>query len=76
MSISLFFSIYFLQKDIRDIKYDDSVSPKLSYWVIGVFHNITELDPSFSHKVFEGCYMSNGHQLSKGGVKNQITSHI
>jgi hypothetical protein len=43
----LIFLIRFLQKDIIDIKYVDSVTPKLSHWIIGVFHSITELDPSF-----------------------------
>jgi hypothetical protein len=37
-----FFSTMFLQRDARDIKYADSVSPKLSYLIIGVFsqHNM------------------------------------
>jgi hypothetical protein len=47
------------------MKYDDSVSPKLSYWVIDVFHSIIELRPSFFHWVFVGLYMTIGHQLSK-----------
>jgi hypothetical protein len=46
--------------------YADSVSPKLSHWVIGVFHNITKLHPSFSHWVFGGLYITIVHQLSKG----------
>jgi hypothetical protein len=37
----------FLQRDFRDIRYADSVSPKLSYYVIRVFHGITKLDPLF-----------------------------
>jgi hypothetical protein len=30
---------------IRDIKYADNVSSKMYHWVIGVFNNITKLDP-------------------------------
>jgi hypothetical protein len=44
----------FLQRDVRDIKYAGSVSPKLSYWVIGVFYNITELHFIFSTGFLEG----------------------
>jgi hypothetical protein len=61
-----FFSTRFLQRDVRDIKYVDSAYPKLSHWVIGICHNIIELDPSFLPWVFEGLYMIIGHQLSKG----------
>jgi hypothetical protein len=43
----LIFLMRFLQRDIRDIRYADSVSPKLSYYVIRVFHGITKLDPLF-----------------------------
>jgi hypothetical protein len=60
------FSIGFLQRDVRDIKYADSVSPKLSPWVRRVFHSITILHPSFFHWIFRGLYMTIEYQLSKG----------
>jgi hypothetical protein len=62
----LIFPTGFLQRDVRDMKYANSVSPRLSHWVIGFFHNIIELHPSFSHWVFGGLYMIIGHQLFKG----------
>jgi hypothetical protein len=46
--LSLDFHTGFLQREVRDMKYDDSVSAKLSHWVIGFFHNIIESHPSFS----------------------------
>jgi hypothetical protein len=58
------------------MKYVDNVSPKLSYWVIGVFHIITELEPSFFQWVFEGIYITIGHQLSKGECKELNLQHI
>jgi hypothetical protein len=33
----LIFSMKFLQRDVREIKYVDCVYPKLSHWVVGVF---------------------------------------
>jgi hypothetical protein len=33
-------------------RYDDSISPKLSYCIVEIFHSITELDPSFSPRIF------------------------
>jgi hypothetical protein len=42
-----FFPVGFLQGDDEDMEYASSVSLKLSHCVIGVFHNITELDHSF-----------------------------
>jgi hypothetical protein len=62
----LILSIGFLQSDVRDMKYADSISSKLSHGVIGVFYSITELDHSFFHWVFEGIYMIIEHLLSKG----------
>jgi hypothetical protein len=66
ISISLFFSWFFLQRDIRNIKYVGFISPNLSHWVVRLFHNRTRLEPSFFTLDFEGLYMSIGHQLSKG----------
>jgi hypothetical protein len=64
--LSLDFShMVFIKRCCRH-KYADSVSPKLSLWVIGVFHSITELHISFSHWIFRGLYMTIEHQLSKG----------
>jgi hypothetical protein len=45
----LVFSMCFLQRDVRDINYIDDISPNLSHQIIEIFHNITELDPSFSY---------------------------
>jgi hypothetical protein len=38
--------------------YAKRVSPNLSHWVIGVFHNISRMEPSFFHQGFEGLYKS------------------
>jgi hypothetical protein len=46
--LSLDFSTWFLQRDVRDIEYVDSVSLKLSHCVIRVFYSTTDLHPSFS----------------------------
>jgi hypothetical protein len=67
---SLNFSMMFFQRDVRNIGYVDSVSPKLSHWIIRVFHIIAELKPSFFSLSFEGIYMTIGHQLSKESIKN------
>jgi hypothetical protein len=36
-----------LLRDTRDIKYAGGVSPNLSHWVVGVFHSISRMEPSF-----------------------------
>jgi hypothetical protein len=43
--LSLDFSMRFLQRDVRDRKYADSVSPKLSHWLIGVFLQYNRIRP-------------------------------
>jgi hypothetical protein len=45
--LSLDFSHRVFTKRCWRHKYADSVSPKLSHWVIGVFHSITGSHPSF-----------------------------
>jgi hypothetical protein len=40
-----FFDMVFIKRRWRH-RYVDSISPKLSHWVIGVFHNITGFHPS------------------------------
>jgi hypothetical protein len=45
--LSLNFPMGFLQRDIREIEYAGSVSPNLSHCIVGVFHGITRLEPSF-----------------------------
>jgi hypothetical protein len=73
----LIFPIRFLQKDIIDIKYVDSVTPKLSHWIIGVFHSITELDPSFFSTGFlEDNTCEFGINCPRGAVKNQIIAYL
>jgi hypothetical protein len=57
------------------MKYADRVSPKLSYRVKGVFSQHNKIRPFILfHWVFERIYMTIGHQLSSGSVKNQITT--
>jgi hypothetical protein len=47
--LSLDFPHRILQRDIRDMKFTDSISSKLSHWVIVAFHSIKSLDPLFFH---------------------------
>jgi hypothetical protein len=32
---------------VKDMIYAESVYPNLSHWVIGVFHSISRMEPSF-----------------------------
>jgi hypothetical protein len=64
--LSLDFSHWVFTKRRWRHKYASSGSPKLSHWVIGVFHTITASHPSFFPLSFWRVSMTIGHQLFKG----------
>jgi hypothetical protein len=70
----LIFPIRFLQKDIIDIKYVNSVTPKLSHWIIGVFHRIRSF--IFSTGFLEDNTCEFGINCPRGAVKNQIIAYL
>jgi hypothetical protein len=67
----------FYKRDVKDMIYDESVSPILSHCIIGVFHSISRMETFifstgflkdykstlliFSHRVFEGVLTSKIH---------------
>jgi hypothetical protein len=66
----------FLQRDIREIEYAGSVSPNLSHCIVGVFHGITRLEPSFFPLGFWRIIHVNWASIVQEGVDNKIPTYL
>jgi hypothetical protein len=72
----LIFLIGFLQRDIGDMKYIDSIPPKLSHWVIGVFHSITKLKHLFTTTIRHCSHAAQFYCSSESNLARCYSGHV